>query len=73
MNIPEAPHDINIKEPEKVISENGPKMAGEVICFCGHQFKHDLDLNMVQWHGFVVPCCPECHTVPRSETRRMDG
>ena len=48
---PEAPQDISIKEPEKVISENGPKMSGEVVCFCGHQFMHDLNSNMVRWYG----------------------
>ena len=73
MSIPKAPDNISTKKPEKIISENGPKMSGEVVCHCGHQYQHDTNLNMVEWHGFVVPCCPECHAVPQSSTRRIDG
>ena len=60
------------KKPQKVLSENGPSGAGEVICNCGHQYTHDLSHNMEEYMGFVMPICPECKIVPSSNTRRCD-
>jgi len=70
--IPKPPDDVHIKKPEKVISENLSKMGGEVVCHCGQSYTHNIDSNMVEWEGFVVPICPKCHAVPSSQTRSMD-
>ena len=64
--------DFKHKEPQKVISENGDKGAGEVVCSCGHQFTHDLFHNMKGYMGFIYPVCPECGVVPSSTTRQID-
>lgn len=58
--------------PRQIISENGPRGAGEVVCECGQNFTHDLTHNMQEKDGFVYPVCPSCETIPMSETRQID-
>lgn len=59
-------------DPLKILEEK--ESSGCVICSCGKEFSYSLreQLNMGDYMGFVVPICPECQTVPNSETRRMD-
>lgn len=64
-------------EPKRVISEN--ERDGEIHCSCGHIFKYCMGaitgmqyVNTGEWFGYIVPICPECDTIPKSESRRMD-
>jgi hypothetical protein len=61
-----------VAAPKQILEEN--ESDGRVVCCCGHEYTYDLldKVNSGQWFGFLVPICPNCETIPQSDTRRMD-
>lgn len=48
--------------------------CGMIECSCGRQYVYSsrFNMHMVEWNGFILPCCPQCKKTPQSDSRRMD-